>query len=401
MRFPRSVSGEQDPYQALRRHLDRLPVGFPATLSGVEIRILKALFEPEEARAALGLSWRFRTSEEALAALGEAGVPCSDYEEPGLLDDLYRRMARKGSILWRQSEGRYALLPFVVGMYELQLKRLTKEFVEDTNRYFVEGYGLEYISTGEAQTRVIPIQESLRPGNRIASYEEFRWLIEGAGDRIAVIDCVCRRAADLLGKPCKATDRRELCMVFRDYADTMLREGWGRRLSRDEALALVEEDLEEGLVLRPSNEEEPQFLCACCGDCCGLISIAKALPRPADYVASNWRARVDAGACIGCGLCARRCPMEAIEIAKGDSGAVKACVMEHRCIGCGVCAPRCPTGAIALEPREAMRTPPPTTEALLEALRNTRPGRFRRLARGARAILGIRKVDRPGAPGPL
>ena len=41
-----------DVYQELREHLDSLPGGFPPTESGVEIRILKRLFSPEEAELA-------------------------------------------------------------------------------------------------------------------------------------------------------------------------------------------------------------------------------------------------------------------------------------------------------------------------------------------------------------
>ncbi len=43
-------------YRALQRHLDRMPVPFPATESGVEIRILKQLFTPEDAKLTLLLS---------------------------------------------------------------------------------------------------------------------------------------------------------------------------------------------------------------------------------------------------------------------------------------------------------------------------------------------------------
>ena len=43
-------------YRALQRHLDRMPVPYPATESGVEIRILRRLFTPDEARLALSLS---------------------------------------------------------------------------------------------------------------------------------------------------------------------------------------------------------------------------------------------------------------------------------------------------------------------------------------------------------
>ena len=43
-------------YQNLARHLDNLPGGFPATQSGVEMRILKRLFTPEEAQFATHLT---------------------------------------------------------------------------------------------------------------------------------------------------------------------------------------------------------------------------------------------------------------------------------------------------------------------------------------------------------
>ena len=45
-----------DVYRRLQKHIDNMPVGFPATESGVELRILKRLFTPEEAEVGLLLS---------------------------------------------------------------------------------------------------------------------------------------------------------------------------------------------------------------------------------------------------------------------------------------------------------------------------------------------------------
>ena len=45
-----------DIYKKLAKHLDRLPGGYPATKSGVELRILRRLFDPEEAALAMKLS---------------------------------------------------------------------------------------------------------------------------------------------------------------------------------------------------------------------------------------------------------------------------------------------------------------------------------------------------------
>ena len=46
---------DESVYRQLQLDLDRMPVGFPATDSGVEIRVLRQLFTPLEARAALCL----------------------------------------------------------------------------------------------------------------------------------------------------------------------------------------------------------------------------------------------------------------------------------------------------------------------------------------------------------
>ena len=39
----------KDAYRKLQEHLDKMPVGYPATQSGVEINLLKTIFTPEEA----------------------------------------------------------------------------------------------------------------------------------------------------------------------------------------------------------------------------------------------------------------------------------------------------------------------------------------------------------------
>lgn len=380
-------------YAELRRHLDSLPVGFPKSSSGM--RILRRLFSETEARVALGLDSGFRTASEAEAVLGVRGISVAALvAEAGSADlgAILRDMAAKGSIHRRGSNESFALMPFVVGMYEMQIARLSREFTADTASYMHEGYGLELLTTGTAQTRIIPIGAAIRPEHRIADYDEFRELIRGASGKIAVLDCVCRRGADLAGKPCKATDRRELCMVFRDFADTVLREGWGKPLTEEAALELADQNQREGLVMRPSNEQEPQFLCACCGDCCGLIAVVKAMKRPADFVATNHRAAMHLEDCVACGACARLCPMEAIvmDAQSAQAGrAARARVLEARCIGCGVCVGACKPGAIVLERLPRTHEPPLNTEALLERLATTRPTLWRKVRLGAGGLLGI------------
>ena len=52
--------------------------------------------------------------------------------------------------------------------------------------------------------------------------------------------------------------------------------------------------------------------------------------------------QVDQNQCVGCGLCRKKCPMQAVSITRG-----KAQINRHHCIVCGQCRQACPRKAIA------------------------------------------------------
>ena len=52
--------------------------------------------------------------------------------------------------------------------------------------------------------------------------------------------------------------------------------------------------------------------------------------------------QVDKKLCVGCGLCSKKCPMQAVSITQG-----KAQINRHHCIVCGQCRQACPCKAIA------------------------------------------------------
>ena len=78
-----------DIYHMLASHLDNLPAGFPATDSGVELKILKQLFTPEEAEAATALSLFPETAGAIAQRLGK---------DEAEIEQLYYSMSRKGLI---------------------------------------------------------------------------------------------------------------------------------------------------------------------------------------------------------------------------------------------------------------------------------------------------------------
>jgi heterodisulfide reductase subunit A len=61
--------------------------------------------------------------------------------------------------------------------------------------------------------------------------------------------------------------------------------------------------------------------------------------------ASGAVCEVNEAACGGCGVCARVCPYEAVQLYESAVGA-KARIMPAVCKGCGACSARCPSGAI-------------------------------------------------------
>ena len=88
--------------------------------------------------------------------------------------------------------------------------------------------------------------------------------------------------------------------------------------------------------------------------------------------ASNYQAKISMETCSGCGLCAKRCPMEAIELKaseKADNKTGKGAVVDQEdCIGCGVCAFKCPTDSIVLERRDQITEPPADEKAFVKRI---------------------------------
>lgn len=336
-----------DVYRRLAKKLDRLPQGFPATDSGVELKILRKIFSPEDAATALRLEPVPATADAVARRLRR---PVADVR--ATLD----AMASRGQIGSFTMEGvqRYALMPFVIGIYEFQLDRVDHEFAE-----LFEEYAPHLLKTvggsRPALARVLPIGASIDARLEILGYEDMRAII-GEAESFALRDCICRKEQALLGHPCRHPI--ETCLGFStephafDYFNYA-----GRVISRDQALRLLDATEEEGLVHATYNvRDRPMFVCNCCSCCCGFLRGLKEHGAPHMLAPSGFVAAIDPERCTDCDACAPpRCPMDAIERTPATYT-----VAADRCIGCGVCAPVCPTDAIALVRRpDAERAVPP------------------------------------------
>ena len=325
-------------YVRLAAKLDELPQGFPASESGVELRILEKIFTPEEAALACDL---LPIPETAAAVARRLGLPRE--ETRARLDD----MAERGEIMSFRKGGRqlYMLAPFVFGIYEFQLPRMDAELAEMAEEYMPTLFGTVGAQP-PAIARVLPVNLTIEAHLEVLRHDDVRAMMEGARS-FRLMECVCRTERAALGKPC--SHPLETCLAFSsepDAFDSFL--PYGRRVTREEAMEVLAHCEREGLVHCTYNvRAESMFVCNCCSCCCGLIRGLRDFAAPHMLAHGVGVATIAAGLCTGCAACAEgRCPMEAIV---ADDGVFR--VEAQRCIGCGVCSVVCPTDAITLAPR--------------------------------------------------
>lgn len=370
-------------YRLLQQHLDRQAVGFPASRTGADLRLLRRLFAPEEARLALHLSYH-PTPQAAIAA--RAGGEFA----PDVAARLLESMFAKGAIGWKEKEGvsHWFVMPLVVGMYEAQGGQPPPEFIADADAYMRSlSYGRAILAARPSQMRTVPVNQSIAIEHGVATYDDIRAVVRDSDGPFVVLPCICRHRKATLGEPCRRTARQETCLGFGDTAKMMLRRGHGREIARDETAAILEKNQEDGLVLQPANARKPEFVCSCCGCCCGMLGVQRLLPRPVDFWATNFCADVAEGACTGCGRCVDRCQVNAISVARAGG---KARVDAGRCIGCGLCVPTCPSQAVRLRRKDAETVPPETEEALYSRVMENKQGKWAQRRTLLKAALGVK-----------
>jgi len=322
-----------DVYERLRSRLDDLAAGFPETESKIEIRLLKQLFTEAEAEFFVQLHPLMESPADVAKRLKR---------DPDEVAELMEQMAKKGLLfrLRKNDRVRYAAVPYVVGIFEFQVKSMGKDFARDNEDYYEKAFLQNLQSFKTPVMRTIPINRQIVANWPIAPYEDVLQIVENQ-EKIVITKCVCRTQTRLAGGDCdKPTEN---CFMFGAHADYYAENGMGRYITREEAKQIVIKNEEAGLVMQPFNSQKVGGMCSCCGDCCAMLRSLKKQPNPAESVQSNYYAQVDEELCTGCETCVDRCQMEAIDVVDGIST-----ITLNRCIGCGLCVTTCPVEAIQL-----------------------------------------------------
>ncbi len=344
-------------YERLRERLDMFPQGFPKTESGVELEILRRLFTADEAEIALHL----HPFPEKVASISER----TGKDKNELAKTLYE-MSRRGLIMrYAGPEGElyYALIPWMVGIWELQLNNLTPENIELYEKYFQEGIVPLQRRRKLGGFRVIPVEKGIEGNTEIQPYERVSQIIESQ-TRFAVSDCICRKEARILGKGCNKL--MEACMSFGASADFYIENGLGREISKQEAKEILAKAEEDGLIHCSINSAgNKTFICNCCGCCCKSLAHLIKYGNLHAIVKSNYYAVKDEDTCTECGVCIERCQVNAIRTENDHT-----VIDKQKCIGCGLCASACPTGAITMVHKSPEEASPifPSGKTLLSAM---------------------------------
>jgi len=332
-------------YEQLAERLSQTPSGFPRTKSGVELKLLAKMFTPEE--AALAVVMRLQREEVADIA-ARAGV------DEQRAYQILKGMARKGLV----SAGRgqkglaFALLPFVVGSYEESLPYMDKEMAELFEAMVQETRGEGLLVPGPALQRIIPVEQSISAEIDVLPYESVSALLENAKS-FGVRECICRKQKALIGEPCDYP--RMNCINFAPVEGAFANMPHVQTISKEEALRILREAEEAGLVHSVYNQQEGiYYICNCCPCCCGIMRGMIEFGQAHALARSAFLAAVDAELCTGCEACVERCHFHALSVPDDI------CVVDAmHCMGCGLCVQACPSDALRLVRRPVEEQPPP------------------------------------------
>ncbi|RJX25517.1 MAG: 4Fe-4S dicluster domain-containing protein [Dethiobacter sp.] len=346
-----------DVYRQLALHLSTLGMGFPDKEELLDI--LRENFTQTEAEVALALP----TRSEPLQIVSVSEIAQRSKLPGQELLTILERLAEKGVLFSGKTdagENGYALQQVGYGFPQTffwknedtpHSRKMSDLIIKYFNR---EVTAKAFAASKTKPFRYIPGQESVHDDiHAVYPYHMMENVVQKA-KTFAVANCSCRMQMRLKGKGCNHP--LEVCLKFDELAEYVIEKGFGREITKDEALKILKESEEAGLVHMADNAMgDVKHCCNCCGCACWNVGNIRRRRIPRDILMAVYFLRVtDTGECSGCGSCIDICPVDALKL-NGDYPAVD----NDWCIGCGVCVLRCPNEAVKLKLRNDLDQVPP------------------------------------------
>jgi len=340
---------ETDVYEKLREKISSWPIRVPRSKEVMEV--LRILFTGEEAEFLTHFTAPYQDPETMDQIVERREEPREKVQA------IVDRLVLRGMLFkfTSKTDGNvyYSLMPMIPGIFEFYFssgrdsdeKRKVAELFE---KHYISGGGMEGGASNYPWARVMPIEKTITLNKEISvthvilPFEKMSEFLK-TSRKIAVINCACRTKK-------KCDHPLETCLAFDYYAEFMAERGFGRYLSVEEALELLEGMEKAGLVHSTLNTQtRPQFVCNCCTCACLILRGLSELHNPRAIAKSNFLPVRDDELCSKCKKCVRICQMGAnVYHAPHDKERERILLLEERCIGCGLCAYHCPNSAIKL-----------------------------------------------------
>ena len=281
----------------------------------------------------------------------------------------------------------YHHIPFFQGVVEYSgfVNRLSHEI--DPAAFSVGIMGSDWLfegndmeNSGTPTFYAIPLNEDIvSDGGGILPYDDIMRIID-ATNNFAIAPCACRLGRaykggvedlptveefttgeheDYFSPLCNL--RVETCLQLGEEADYWVERGFARKISKEDAKRFMRRSAEDGFILQSNFSKYSGTICSCHSATCNILDQWRSL-GDADTIGSgrafeqisHYTLEVDLDACVKCGACAERCPMNSITMDgehNGEGGFPK---VDAACFRCGQCAYICPASArkLAARPQE-------------------------------------------------
>jgi ferredoxin len=336
------------------------------------------------------------TSDDELDYLLQMGTELYSYEQAAKASNMpeeqfqlfFDTMKRKGLIHvenFSSEKEEYRLNAIAVGWYESMMhyivgKPYEKEFSEKFDEYFklfrkfnffplrnVQNIVLRHMLKPSQDTalmnpeiksknkkKTFPISAKITCDSKVYPSFLVNDLVEEYGNKnsIFVFPCVCRYGQSLIDSGCSFDMPKESCMAFGSMARAWESWGYGRNVSKKEAIEILKEVRDRGAVHSVIHQKDDYHLpvaaiCNCCWDCCGILKPYNMGAVPLMYNASYVARIKDDADCTSCGNCVKFCPTTAMKLIDKEVSFDK-----DKCIGCGQCAYQCKQNNIEMYPNE-------------------------------------------------
>ena len=171
------------------------------------------------------------------------------------------------------------------------------------------------VPMGQALMRAIPVEKAIQGESKRVKYEEISYWLDKAGESIGVAPCECRKLRRMVGEG-TADLEFDCCINLGEYAESCIRAGKARRITRQEAEEIILEAERRGAVHQLSNidgRDFSLFICNCQWDTCMALKTSWYTQSPS-LSRSNYLAEVETEKCVACGGCVEVCPQNAVKL---------------------------------------------------------------------------------------